>query len=119
MTMRIKVDEDLPSEVVELLQASGHDAVSVIDQNMRGWKDDALWAAVQREMRLLITADKGFGDLRSHQPGTHAGVLLLRPDQDGIRPLIELLESVLRGYDLDALAGTVAVVTPRGIRMRR
>jgi len=67
MTMRIKVDEDLPSEVVELLQASGHDAVSVIDQNMRGWKDDALWAAVQREVRLLITADKGFGDLRSHR----------------------------------------------------
>ena len=119
MTMRIKVDEDLPGEVVQLLQVSGHDAVSVIDQNMRGWKDDALWAAVQREARLLITADKGFADVRSHQPGTHAGVLLLRPDEDGIRPLIELLELILRAYDLGALAGTVAVVTPRGIRVRR
>ena len=89
---------------------------------MGGWKDPALWQAVQSEQRFLVTADKGFGDIRLYPPGTHAGVLLLRPDEDGIRPVIELLERVLASYDLEALealAGTVTVVTARGIRIRR
>lgn len=117
--MRVKVDEDLPRAAVQMLRDRGYEAVSVLDQRMGGWKDPALWQAVQAEQRFLVTADKGFADIRVHPPGTHAGVLLLRPDQDGIRPVIELLELVLENYALEALAGTVIVVTPRGIRIRR
>jgi predicted nuclease of predicted toxin-antitoxin system len=117
--MRIKVDEDLPTAATRLLQSKGHDAISVTGQSMGGWADNTLWRAIQAEQRFLVTADKGFADIRSHRPGTHAGILLLRPDEDGIRPLIELLEAVLAAYDLEALATTVAVATPRGIRIRR
>jgi len=117
--MRVKVDEDLPRAAKQLLRMKEYDASSVVDQGMGGWKDPELWAAVQEERRLLVTADKGFGDIRAHPPGTHAGVLLLRPDEDGIGPIMELLERVLDKYDLSSLAGTVAVVTSRGIRIRR
>ncbi len=117
--MRVKVDEDLPKAAVQMLRDRGYEAVSVMEQGMGGWKDPALWEAMQVEQRFLVTADKGFADIRFYAPGTHAGVLLLRPDQDGIRPIIELLERLLGGYDLEALARAVTVVTPRGIRIRR
>ena len=119
MVMRTKVDEDLPRATVQMLRDRGHEAVSVIEQGMGGWKDPVLWQAIQSEQRFLVTADKGFADIRSYPPGSHAGVLLLRPSEDGIRPVIELLERVLANYDLKALARTVTVVTPRGIRIRR
>lgn len=117
--MRIKVDEDLPMQVIRILRAKGHEAVGVVEQGMGGWKDPELWQAVQTEGRFLVTADKGFGDIRAYPPGTHQGVLLLRPDEDGIRPVLELLERVLEVYDLDALKGMVVVATPRGLRVRR
>jgi predicted nuclease of predicted toxin-antitoxin system len=117
--MRVKIDEDLPQPVTQSLRDRGYDAASVVEQGMGGWKDSTLWQAIQAEQRFLVTADKGFADVRLYAAGTHAGVLLLRPDQDGIRPMIELLERVLANYDLSALAGTVTVVTPRGIRIRR
>lgn len=117
--MRVKVDEDLPRAAVQMLRDRGYEAVSVIEQGMGGWKDPALWQAVQAEQQFLVTADKGFADIRLYAPGTHAGVLLLRPDQDGIRPVIELLERVLASYDLEALTRTVTVVTPRNVRIRR
>jgi len=117
--MRIKVDEDLPQAAVEMLRERGYEAANVVEQGMGGLKDPALWEAVQAEQRFLVTADKGFADIRVYAPGTHAGVLLLRPDQDGIRPVMELLQQVLAGYDLSALAGGVTVVTARGIRIRR
>jgi predicted nuclease of predicted toxin-antitoxin system len=117
--MRIKVGADLPQAAVEMLRKRCYEAAHVVEQGMGDLKDPALWEAVQAEERFLVTADKGFADIRAYPPGTHAGVLLLRPDQDGIRPVIELLQQVLAGYDLSALVGAVAVVTARGIRIRR
>jgi len=117
--MRIKVDEDLPRAVVHVLLEHGHDACSVSDQRMGGFPDVALWKAVQAEQRFLVTADKGFGDIRSYAPGTHAGVLLLRPDEDGIRPVMELLRQVLDSFDLQELSTTVSVATPGRTRIRR
>jgi predicted nuclease of predicted toxin-antitoxin system len=117
--VRIKVDEDLPRAAAQMLRHHGHEAVSVLEQGMGGTKDDSLWQAVQTEHRLLVTADKGFGDIRSYPPGSHGGVLLLRPDQAGIGPVLHLLEQTLAAYELEALVGAVAVVTPRGVRVRR
>jgi len=102
-----------------MLRDRGYEALSVVEQGMGGYKDPVLWQAVQKEQRFLITADKGFADIRRYKPGTHQGILILRPDQDGIGPTIRLLEMVLENYDLESLAGTTAVVTPRGIRVRR
>ena len=119
MPLKIKVDEDLPHLAVKILREHGHDAASVIEQEMGGWKDSKLWGVIQNEGRFLITADKGFGDIRIYPPGKHLGILLLRPDQDGIRPVTELLQQVLNSYQLDDLTGTVTVATPRGIRIRK
>jgi len=117
--MQFKVDEDLPRQVVVVLRENGYQADSVVEQSMAGWKDVDLWLKIQTEGRFLVTADKGFADIRIYPPGTHFGIMLLRPDQDGIRPIVELIERVLQSYDLNSLAGTTTVVTPRGIRVRK
>ncbi len=117
--MHIKVDEDLPPIAARWLQEKGYTASTVIDQGMGGWKDPKLWQVVQSDNQFLLTADKGFGDIRVYPPGSHAGILLLRPDEDGIRPLLELLQITLEKVDFSQLSGNVAVVTPRGLRIRR
>jgi predicted nuclease of predicted toxin-antitoxin system len=118
--VRFKIDEDLPLAVTALLKLSGYEDVRTVrEQGMGGWKDPALWQALQEEGRFLITADKGFADLRSHPPGSHAGVLLLRPDSDGIGPVVELLRQVLISTDLNSLAGSLAIANPRGLRVRQ
>ena len=116
---RVKVDEDLPAPASALLRYAGYDTASVTEQAMGGLKDPPLWEAIQSEERFLITGDKGFGDIRSYPPGTHGGVLVLRPKDDGIRPILELLELVLSEYRLEELEGVLAVATPRGVRIRR
>jgi predicted nuclease of predicted toxin-antitoxin system len=118
--VRFKIDEDLPHSVAALLREAGYDKVATVkEQEMGGWKDPVLWRAIQEEGRFLITADKGFADLRAHPPGSHAGVLLLRPDADGIGPVLELLKQVLASTDLQSLQGCLAVATPQGLRIRR
>jgi predicted nuclease of predicted toxin-antitoxin system len=117
--LKVKVDEDLPPIAAHFLRQFGYDASTVVDQGMGGWKDLALWQAIQAEQRFLVTADKGFGNIKLYPPGTHSGILLLRPDEDGIRPVLELLHPVLAKFLLEHLTRTLAVATPRGVRVRR
>ncbi len=115
----MKVDEDLPRRIADLLSAQGHDAVTVLEQGWQGAPDDVLWPRVQNERRWLITADKGFADLRRHPPGGHAGVILLRSQEESRRAYLELAVIALERLKLDEIGGAVVVVTYRGVLIRR
>jgi predicted nuclease of predicted toxin-antitoxin system len=115
----VKIDEDLPRQVADLVAARGYDAATVMGQGWLGVSDDELWPRVQDEGRWLITADKGFADLRAHPAGSHAGVILLRAPEESRRAYLELAAIALDMLKLDDLAGAVVVVTYRGVRIRR
>jgi predicted nuclease of predicted toxin-antitoxin system len=119
VTAHIKIDEDLPRQIADLVAARGYDVATVVGQGWRGASDDELWPRVQTEGRWLITADKGFADLRLHPAGSHAGVILLRAPEESRRVYLELAGIALDRLKLDDLAGAVVVVTYRGVRIRR
>ena len=119
MSVGVKVDEDLPRQIADLFAGRGYDAVTVVMQGWQGFPDDELWPRVQVEKRWLVTADKGFADLRSHPPGSHAGALLFRLDEESRRGYLELAQVALERLDLSSLMGSLIVVTRRGIRIRK
>ncbi|MBW2106549.1 MAG: hypothetical protein JRI26_11165 [Deltaproteobacteria bacterium] len=55
--MKFKVDENLPVEVVKLLEDNGHDA---------------------KEKRALVTLDTDFSDIRTYSPDEFFGLIILR-----------------------------------------
>jgi predicted nuclease of predicted toxin-antitoxin system len=115
----VKVDEDLPTAIAVMFRRAGYEATTVVDEGLGGAADALVWQTVQKEQRFLVTADKGFADARVHPPGTHTGILLLRPDDDGIEPLVRLIQRVLAAGGIERLRGPVAVASPRGVRVRR
>ena len=113
------MDEDLPRQVAGILTGHGHDAVTVLAQGWQGASDEVLWRRVQAEGRWLITADKEFAVLRRHPPGSHAGVILLRPQEESRRAYLDLAATAIEHLKLEEMAGSVTVVTEHGIRIRR
>ena len=119
MAIRLKVDEDLPSEVAGLLRNAGHDACTVTEQRLSGTPDSTLWDHVQHEQRCLLTADKGFANAQLHPPGTHEGVILLRLPRESRAAYIHLVQSLLANLALESVKGSLVVVTPQAIRIHR
>lgn len=119
MPLRFKVDEDLPTEVADLLRRTGHDACTVVEQGLTGTPDDGLWDAAQQEQRCLLTADKGFANAQVLPPGKHAGIVLLRLPRETRAGYIRLTESFLAEMDVKWLSGSITVVTPEAIRIHR
>ena len=119
MSPQIKVDEDLPEDVARIFSEAGSIADTVRQQGWGGSEDADLWDRVQAESRWLVTADKGFGDVRTYIPGTYVGIVLLRAVIESRRRYIALAQALVRSVRLEEVSGCLVVVTPRGIRIRR
>jgi len=115
----IKLDENQGRPHVALLKRHGYDADRVFDQSLSGVFDAELWVHVKREGRFLITLDLGFSDVRRYAPGTHPGILLLRPRRKGRNAVSEVLRRVLAERRLETLDGCLAVADESRTRVRR
>jgi hypothetical protein len=66
---------------------------TVVDERLTGERNPVVVAAASDEGRMLLTLDRGIGDLRRYPPGSHSGI--------------------------EDLHGCVVVVEPQRIRIRR
>jgi Domain of unknown function (DUF5615) len=117
--VRIKLDENLPAGLVELLTNLGHDVDTVPDEGMAGRDDTVVWNSAQGAGRFLITQDLDFSDARTFAPGTHHGILLVRLPQPGRVALLERVAMLFRGEDVDSWVGCLVTATPRKVRVKR
>jgi len=114
--MRFLANENFPGTAVTALKAAGHDVVWIRIAAPGATDLEVLtWAA--REERILLTFDKGFGELaRASSLPNRCGVLLFRtpmpkPPEVG-RQLADLIAA------RDDWAGHFSVIEPGRVRMR-
>jgi predicted nuclease of predicted toxin-antitoxin system len=117
--VKIKLDENLPASAAAPLRARGHDVDTVIDEGLVGAEDPVVLAAATGEARLLMTLDRGLGDLRSYPPGTHGGVVVIRVDDQSPRAVAQAVSQLCAAVDLDDLSGCTSVWRAGALRVRR
>ena len=81
--MKFLCDEGVDRPIVEALRAAGHNVTYVAEQNP-GIEDEDVLHSASHEGRVLVTADKDFGELVYRQGRLHSGILLVR--LHGLRP---------------------------------
>jgi len=88
-------------------------------KGLAGCDDPTVSRAATDEQRLVVTLDRGFGDVQRCPPGSHAGILVLRVDDQSAASIRHALNTVVAATDLEALAGCVAVFRDGHLRVRR
>ncbi len=116
--MRFKTDENLPIEVAELLRRHGHDALSVIDQQLAGHPDPDVARVCQAEKRALVTLDLDFADMRAYPPGLYSGLVVLRPGMQAIPMILRLVEQMIQLLASEPLDGHLWIVEEQRVRIR-
>jgi len=117
--VKIKLDENLPTSLVDLLSALGHDADTVKMEHLNGHLDPEIWQAAQRENRFLITQDLDFSDIRQFKPGSHCGLLLVRLTKPGRKALFERIRQLFRTEATESWWGCFIVATEVKLRIHR
>lgn len=116
--MKLKIDENLSPQVVPLLHTFGHDAVTVVDEGLAGSDDTTVALAAADEGRMLLTLDRGFGDIRSYPPGEHPGMIVMRLRDQRPALVDATLRTLLAAHNLDELAGCTIIVQANLVRIR-
>ncbi|MGE0118819.1 MAG: DUF5615 family PIN-like protein [Dongiaceae bacterium] len=116
--MKIKLDENLPAELLDDLRAAGCDAATVEEEGLTGTSDDVLLEHVRQEGRAIFTMDKGVADVRAYPPDRYAGIVLFRPASAGRGAVLAFVRANLALILEQSLTGRLLVVSERGIRVR-
>lgn len=117
--MKFKIDENLPHELRVDFRRAGYDAETVAGEGLAGATDSLLLETVKQEGRIFLTLDKGIADVHAYPPERFPGIVLFRPSASGtkrVRSLVRNFPSRLEHVDL---AGRLAVVTERNVRLRQ
>jgi predicted nuclease of predicted toxin-antitoxin system len=116
--VKIKLDENLPAELLDDLRAAGCDATTVDEEGLTGAADDLLLEQVRREGRAIFTMDKGVADVRVYPPERYAGIVLFRPTSAGRGAVLAFVRANLAPILDHDISGRLLVVSDRGIRSR-
>jgi predicted nuclease of predicted toxin-antitoxin system len=117
--LTVKLDENLPERLVDVLTGLGHDVDTVRSEGLIGSDDFVIWDAAQSAKRFLVTQDLDFSDMRRYEPGAHAGLLLLRLANPGRASLFERVWTLFSTEPVEEWRGCLVVATDRKIRIRR
>ena len=116
--MKFKLDENLPVEAATLLREAGHEALTVLDQQMGGQADDQVLQVCKREKRALITLDLDFSDIKSYPPSSHHGIFVLRTRRQSKSKVLEVLAKLIPLLPSDPIEKQLWIVEEDKVRVR-
>ena len=118
-TFLLKLDENLAQPHMDFLNGVGYSAERVTEEGLSGADDAVVWQRAVAEGRFFLTLDLDFADVRRFPPGSHPGILLLRPRNRSRDAVLEILQRVVQEQPLDTLSGCFVVADINHTRIRR
>ena len=116
--MKIKLDENLPYALLSELIAIGHEVDTCEQEGLGGASDPTVFTKCVQEIRLLVTLDLDFANIRSYPPGTHAGIVVLRMKRQDVDSIVAAASKLFLKYTEDELRSNLVIVDVLTDRVR-
>ena len=118
--MRLLADESLAGRTRRFLRALGHDVLTLNELGRVGAVNGEVLSLAQTRQAVVVTEDRGIGNLVDYPPGTHRGIIVLKvrreADIDAVhRHLAEALQTI----PARTLAGSLLIIDRNKSRLRR
>ena len=115
--MKFLFDQSADFRLIPYLRQLGHDVAAISRNYPPGLPDEDVLAIAGQERRILVLADRDFGELIFHHGLSHAGVIFFRLPGAKLQTKIAQLTTVLDAYADELERGEFLVVTPGQIRV--
>ena len=116
--MKIKLDENLPLEAAVLMVKAGHDAHTVLQEELGGQPDSMISAVCRSEERILITLDTDFCNILNYPPQDHSGIIVIRTLDQSKSSIIGFIEQIITAIKKEQVNRKLWIVQKNGIRIR-
>lgn len=116
--MKLKIDENLPTDCAEVFRSAGFEADTVIDERLAGVNDAVIAERARIEGRVLVTLDLDFGNVRAYPPAQHAGIIVLRLKSQDKRTVLDMIGRIASELSQRTPVGELWIVESDRIRFR-
>ena len=114
------IDEDMSRSTVRMLQAEGYTALDIRDHGLRGADDKKIYKFAQEQKAVLLTGDKGFGNLLKFPLGSHCGIVIAHfPNEMSTNEINRQLLSDVKALKENDFIGNLIILEPGRIRIKR
>jgi predicted nuclease of predicted toxin-antitoxin system len=115
--MNFLFDQSADFRLIAHLRERGHDVHVISRHYPPGLADENVLTIARQEGRVLVVADRDFGELIFHQGLAHTGVIFFRLPGATLQTKLDHLNRVLEEYAEELSASEFLVVTPGQIRV--
>ena len=115
--LKFFADECINIDIVLALRQSGFDVLTVKDAGLTGTDDDTIFNFSRDNKRILLTFDRGFGDIFRFNISKSSGVIVILISQmsrDGIIGILSKFISLIQDQGFD---GKLAIIGKTRIRI--
>ncbi len=114
--MKFLADENIPRPLIAALREAGHDVRAVVE-DMAGIEDGAVLAASVADGRVLITADRDFGERAIHRGEAAIGIVLIELHRLALTAYVDRAMAAIAIY-ADRIEGAILTIEPGRERLR-
>lgn len=115
--MKFLFDQSADFRLIPHLRELGHDVQAISRHYPHGLPDEDVLKIACDEHRVLVVADRDFGELIFQQKLAHAGIIFFRLPGANLQTKISQLDAVLEKHADDLELGKFLVVTASQIRV--
>ena len=117
--MKFLIDNNLSPRLAQALYELGFDVVHVREYEMQRASDEEIFQRALSEERVIVSADTDFGFLLAKWNKEKPSVVLFRRFSPRSEHELQALRTVLEKFQSELEEGSILVVEPKGVRIRK
>ena len=114
---QILADECIHLDLIKALRQAGLDVLTVIEAGLSSASDETVFELAVKKKRILLTFDRGFGDIFRFDISGSCGVVIVLINQMTKKEIISLPLAFFNFQKGRSLAGKLAIIGKRRIRI--
>ena len=117
--MKFFLDENITLQLKGIILEQGYEVTDVYQQKLSGADDKSIIWWCKKEKYVLITNDTDFENIYAYPPNTHPGIIIFRLKSQGAAMVTKAFQSFLEKVDLTRITGTITIIGPEWITVRK
>lgn len=114
---RILADECIHTDLVVALREAGLDVLTVVEAGLSGATDERVFRTAVKKKRIILTFDRGFGDIFRFNIAGSPGVVIVLIGQMSRNEILSLPVAFFSLEDRRDLSGKLAIIGKSKIRI--
>lgn len=115
----ILADQCVYGRTIQLLREKGFDVITLREVGSITLPDSQVLQLAVKADRILLTNDRGFGNILTYPPETHRGIIVLKISAETESAVHRVLLTLLEIHDREFLQQQMCVVDGHKYRFRR